>query len=90
MGNGLYAYRESTIYFFHNNRLFSIRSIAPPVNPTSAWRAHPYYPYLEQSVPITEAIPRSQSEFENVKYNYEKNPKSFRSFPKAKGMKLAS
>jgi hypothetical protein len=52
----MYAYRESTIYFFHNGNLFSISSVAPPKSPSEEWRAHPYYQYLEKSVPITEAI----------------------------------
>ena len=54
--NGVYSYKQATVYFFHKGNLFSIRSIARPQNPSEEWRAHRYYQYLEKSVPITQAI----------------------------------
>ena len=56
---GIYAYQENTIFFLHDNFLFSISYKNPPINPTPEWKAHPYYQYLEQSVPITQAIIQS-------------------------------
>jgi hypothetical protein len=56
---GLFAVKSNVIVFFYKGRPWEIRYSTPPSNPTSAWRAHPYYPYLEQSVPITEAIVES-------------------------------
>ncbi|MFA5831350.1 MAG: hypothetical protein WC878_05970 [Candidatus Paceibacterota bacterium] len=57
--NGLYDYIESATYFLHNGYLYTITYTMPPTNPTPEWKSHPYYKYLEQSVPITEAIVNS-------------------------------
>ena len=56
---GLFAVKSHTIVFFHNGRPWEIRYSGLPSNPTPEWKAHPYYQYLEQSVPITQAIIQS-------------------------------
>ncbi len=54
--NGLYAYTRYTIYTLHNGNLYQISGVKLPQSPTPEWLAHPYYQYLEQSIPISEAI----------------------------------
>lgn len=53
---GLYAVKSHTIVFFHDGRPWEIHYNTLPDNPTDKWKNHPYYTYLEQSVPITQAI----------------------------------
>ena len=53
---GLYGYQEISLYFFNGNNRFFILYRESPINPTPEWKAHPYYQYLQQSVPITKAI----------------------------------
>ncbi len=53
---GLYAYTRYTIYVLHNGNLYQISGVKLPQSPTPAWLAHPYYQYLERSIPISEAI----------------------------------
>jgi hypothetical protein len=54
--DGLFATKSFTIVFFHEGRPWEIRYSGLPSNPSPQWQSHPYYAYLEQSVPITEAI----------------------------------
>jgi hypothetical protein len=57
--DGLYGASTHSIYFFYNSDVYRIIDGRPPDSPTPEWKSHPYYKYLEQSVPITEAIVRS-------------------------------
>lgn len=54
--NGIYAYTSYKIYLLHKSSLFTISSVKLPESPTPEWLAHPYYQYLEKSIPISEAI----------------------------------
>ena len=56
---GLYAHIRYSIYFFHNNFLYQIAGVKPPAKATDLWKKHPYYSYLQQSVPISDAIIKS-------------------------------
>ena len=53
---GLYSYTRYTIYALRNGNLYQISGVKLPQSPTPEWLAHPYYQYLEQSIPISEAI----------------------------------
>lgn len=53
---GLYASKQYDIVFFHDGRPWEIHYSTPPDHPTDKWKNHPYYTYLEKSVPITQQI----------------------------------
>jgi hypothetical protein len=57
--SGPYMLDLSQLYFIRGDRLYNIQFYILPSDLSVEWKSHPYYKYLEQSAPITNAIIQS-------------------------------